>query len=77
MAITQDDLRDFQRFADEKLHRGEAQSLVDLANEWEARHREMEETIADIRASHADIESGRVTTVADAFADARKQIGLE
>ncbi len=81
MAITKDDLRDFSRFADEKLNGGAAQSLVELAGQWEAQRceaqrREVEETVADIRASHADIDAGRVSGVADAFADVRKQLGL-
>jgi hypothetical protein len=81
MAVTKDDLRDFQRFADERLNGGGIQSLVDLAGQWEAhrleaQRREMEETLADINASHADIEAGRVTGVAEAFADVRQQLGL-
>ena len=75
MAITKEDLRDFTRFADEKLERGVADSLVALAGEWESQRREMENTVADIRQSHVDIDSGRVSSVADAFADARKQLG--
>jgi hypothetical protein len=76
MAITKEDLRDFNRFADERLHRGEAESLVDLAGQWEAQRREMEQTAADIRQSHADIDAGRVASVADTFSEVRKQLGL-
>jgi len=76
MAVTKDDLQDFHRFADEKLNNGGSQSLVELAGEWEAQRREMDETIADIRQSHADIEAGRVAPVGDTFADVRKQLGL-
>ena len=81
MAVTKDDLQDFQRFADERLNGGGIQSLVDLAGQWEAQRldaqrREMDETLADIHASHADIEAGRVTGVAEAFADVRQQLGL-
>jgi len=75
MAITKEDLRDFNRFADMKLADGGASSLVDLAGEWEAQRREMEDTVADIRQSHADIDAGRVASVADSFADVRKQLG--
>jgi hypothetical protein len=77
MAVTKDDLRDFNRFADERLSNGGANSLVDLAGEWEARRREVEETVADIRDSHADIDAGRVSSVADTFAEVRKQLGKE
>ena len=76
MAITKDDLRDFNRFADEKLESGGANSLVELAGEWEAQRREMEETVVDIRTSHADIDAGRITSVTNAFADVRKELGL-
>jgi hypothetical protein len=75
MALTKDDLRDFQRFADQKLDNGGARSLSELVSEWEAQRREMDETITDIRESHADIEAGRVASIADAFADVRRQIG--
>jgi hypothetical protein len=37
----------------------------------------MEETTADIRQSRADIEAGKVSSVADSFADARRQLGRE
>lgn len=75
MAITREDLRDFNRFADRKLADGGASSLVDLAGEWEAQRRELEDTVADIRQSHADIDAGRVASVAETFADVRKQLG--
>jgi hypothetical protein len=47
-----------------------------LAGEWEAQRSEMEETVADIRQSHADIDAGRVASVSDTFSDIRKQIDL-
>ena len=75
MPITNEDLRDFHRFADEKIREGHAHSLVDLAGQWEARRREAEETVSDIRQSHADIDAGRTAPVAEAFADARKRLG--
>jgi hypothetical protein len=74
MSITQDDLRDFNRFADERVRVGSVESLVELAGQWESQRREMESTIADIRESHADIEAGRVQSVADAFAEVRQQL---
>jgi hypothetical protein len=36
MAVTRDDLRDFTIYAGDKLHNGGADSLVELAREWEA-----------------------------------------
>jgi hypothetical protein len=74
MSISSDDLRDFQRFADERVRVGPVESLVELAGQWELQRREMESTIADIRESHADIEAGRVQNVADAFAEVRQQL---
>ena len=75
MAVTKEELRDFQRFADEKINQGAANSLIDLASEWEADRREAEQTLADIRESHADIDAGRVAPVADTFAEIRKRVG--
>jgi len=77
MAVTREELRDFTRFADAKLANGGASSLSELVAEWEAQHREMEETVADIRQSHEDIAAGHVASVTETFADVRKQLGLD
>ena len=77
MPITKDDLQRFNRFADERLNSETFNSLVDLAAEWESRRREMEETVADIRQSDAEIENGNIMRVSEAFVEARKQLGLE
>jgi hypothetical protein len=77
MAVTKADIHDFARFADEKLNLGQVDSLSHLAGEWEALRRDGEVTATDIRQSHADIEAGRVASVADTFASVRKQLGLE
>lgn len=77
MPVTRNDLRAFAQFADAKLNNGGAASLVELAGEWEAQRREMEETAADIRQSHADIDAGRVSSVADAFVNIRQQLGAK
>jgi hypothetical protein len=37
---------------------------------------EMDELVADIRESHADIAAGRVATAAETFADVHKQLDL-
>lgn len=75
MAVTKEDLRHFHRFADKRIDKVGANSLVELAGEWEAKRREMEETIAAIRQSHVDIDAGQVASVADAFADVRSRLG--
>jgi hypothetical protein len=82
MSFTSDDLRDFQQFAAAKLSCGPADSLVKLAGEWEAAQKrreavEADETLADIRASHADINAGRVLPLSDAFGQVREQLGLK
>ncbi len=76
MPVTKEDLQDFHHFAGKKLDCSGALSLVELAGEWEAQRSEMEETVADIRQSHADIDAGRVAPVSDTFTDIRKQIDL-
>lgn len=75
MTVTKEDLTHFHRFADEKISKGAANSLVELVGEWEAERREMEQTVADIRQSHGDIDAGRVASVADTFADVRNRLG--
>lgn len=81
MSISSDDLRDFQLFANERLNSGDVSSLVELANQWEARReharqRDRDETLADIHASHADVDAGRVIPLAEAFSDIRQQLRL-
>lgn len=81
MALTNDDLSNFQQFASQRVSVGDVRSLVQLANEWEAQRqreerREMGETVADICASHADVDAGRVFPLADAFVEVRQQLGL-
>jgi hypothetical protein len=50
MAVTKEDLRNFQRFADEKLDNGGSDSLVELASEWEAQRRGKSESLSEIDA---------------------------
>jgi hypothetical protein len=45
MAVTKEDLRDFTRFADERIQNGGAESLVKLAGEWEAKRGVSEVTL--------------------------------
>jgi hypothetical protein len=74
MAITREDLHDFNRFADAKLAGGEADSLLDLVREWEAT-RQHEGSVAALRESHADADAGRVKPLDRAFAEVRKKLG--
>jgi oligoribonuclease (3'-5' exoribonuclease) len=81
MSLTPHDLTDFQQFASERVNVGDVRSLVQLANEWEARRanedarREMDEAVADIHASHADLNAGRTMPAANAFEQVRRQLG--
>jgi len=75
MTITKEDLRDFNRFVDEKLSNGGAESLTELAREWEER-RDFEKSVADVREGLSDAEAGRVHSVEDAFNQVRKNLGL-
>jgi predicted transcriptional regulator len=56
---------------------GNADSIPELASQWEAVHREMKQTVADIDESHADIEAGRVSAASEAFAEVRNKMALE
>lgn len=73
--VTKSDLVEFQQFADQRVASGQVRSLAELAGEWEAKKREMEATVSDIQQSHRDIESGNVSSVSEAFANARRHLG--
>ena len=75
MGVTKEELQDFNRFVDEKLAKGGAESMTELARLWEER-RDSQETIEDILESEADIEAGRVHSVDEVFGDVRKELGL-
>lgn len=75
MAVTKEEMQDFNRFVEEKLSNGGAESLIELARQWEEL-RESEETIADILESEADIEAGRVHPAEEVFDDVRRKLGL-
>ena len=55
MPVTRDDIQDFNRFVDERLANGGADSLRELVAEWEER----QEVNAAIRRGIADIDAGR------------------
>jgi hypothetical protein len=64
MPVTKDDLRDFTRFADEKLRNGGADSLIDLASEWEARRRPKKTNLANCS---IQVDSETLQKLANAF----------
>jgi hypothetical protein len=61
MAITRQDLRDFNCFVDSVLDNGGADSIVELARQWEARRREIEIPI------NIEIDRETARWLADAF----------
>ncbi|MEQ8791114.1 MAG: hypothetical protein RIC55_32935 [Pirellulaceae bacterium] len=75
MAVTRDDLRDFNRFVDQKLSREGAESLTELARQWEEQ-RKYEQSVADLQESHEDAAAGRLHSAEDVFSEVRKKLGL-
>jgi hypothetical protein len=65
MAVSKQDLRDFARFADEKLENGGVGSLVELAREWEAQRPQE----AGTSLSRLNIDAGTLKLLAEAFPD--------
>lgn len=72
MAVTEEDLKDFNRFATEKLANGGAESVTQLAAAWEERR----QVNAAIRAGLADIEAGRTRSFAESQEEFRKKNNL-
>lgn len=70
MAVTKEDLRDFTRFVDEKLAKGGAGSLVELACEWQLRQ-PVEEPDTDKFVIQADPDT--IRKLAEAFPDRRDE----
>ena len=76
MPVTFDDIENFKQFARNRLENGGAESLAKLVDEWEAQHREYDQTVADVCQGQVEYEAGKGKPVADVFARVRKQIGL-
>jgi hypothetical protein len=73
MAVTRDELLDFNRFAEEKLTDGGADNLQDLLDEWNER-RAHQQSIAGIRKSVAQYEAGECLPVHEAFDEVRRKL---
>ena len=69
MAITKEELRDFGRFADEKVEHGEAASIVELAGQWEAQRGERSKPVADDSCVDLDIDATSIIALRAAFPD--------
>ena len=61
MAVTEEDLQAFNRFAKEKLNNGGADNLHELVDSWEVEHltrEEHAENVAAVQAALRDMDSG-------------------
>lgn len=76
MQFTTQDFADFTRFVTGKLKSGPANSIVDLAQEWEAERREFEETVAELRTGIADMEAGKGLLFSESIAALRKKLNI-
>jgi hypothetical protein len=74
MAVTREELLDFNRFAEEKLSDGGAENLQALLDEWNDQ-RAHEQSIAGIRESVAQYEAGEGLPVEEAFNEIRRKLG--
>ncbi len=79
MSIVHEELAGFHRFAEDKLRRGEAQSLEELFELWRIEHPTDDEE-ADvheaIREGLKDIEAGRYRPAEEVFAEIRAKYGF-
>ena len=73
MAVTKEDLREFNRFADEKLERGGADSIVELAGEWEAQRHEVQSSVTNGVSNLIDIDEDTLRALAAAFPDVQDE----
>ena len=73
MAVTQDDLDDFHRFATERLTNGEVDLTIDdLVIEWDSR-RNRDDINAAIREGLADVDAGRTRPANEVTEELRKK----
>jgi hypothetical protein len=75
MLVTQQDLDNFHRFAQQKLQNGGAKSMAELACEWEIA-REREEVDEALREAAEDLKVGRHRPAADVSRDMRRKYNL-
>lgn len=76
MAISQDELDRFHRFASERLRQTEAElTLEDCLHLWRSQ-REEAETVAAIEQSLQDFAAGRYETLAEVDRELRRELGF-
>ncbi len=71
MAVTQDELNDFQLFAAHRLANAGTESMAELVAGWEE-HRQHSASVAALPKFNAQAEAGCVDSAAEILADARK-----
>lgn len=76
MSLTTQDLADFNQFATGKLTAGTAESIVELAREWEWERREFEETVAELRQGLADMEAGKGRLLSESMNELCHRLGI-
>jgi hypothetical protein len=73
MAVTQDELDNFHRFATDRLRNGEVDLTIDdLVIEWDSR-RDRDEINAAIRHGLADVDAGRTRPANEVTEELRKK----
>ena len=75
MSVSLDQLDDFHRFAMHHLRSGDAESIAELARQWEAA-RETEEIKEALAEAMEDIKAGRYRPAEDVSRDMRKKYNL-
>ena len=76
MAITQQDVDQFNQFVVHKLSNGGAESMVELAREWETHRREYAETVAELSECIADMEAGKGRPLKEFADEMRKKYDI-
>lgn len=74
MAVTREELIDFNRFANQRLSDGGADTLQELVDEWNDL-RSHEQSVSGIRDSVAQYEAGEGLPVDEAFNEVRRKLG--
>ena len=75
MAITEKELTAFHAFASQRLANGGAESMSDLARQWDESRSDRDSSAALLQ-SHEDAEAGRIFSAEEVFADARRMLGI-
>jgi hypothetical protein len=75
LSVTLDQLNDFHRFAIARLGSGGAESLTELADQWQAA-REREDVNQALREATGDLKAGRFRPADDVLRDFERKYSL-